>query len=361
MTPLEYYLEQCKKGLICEDPQQLAVLQHLQKIHDELLKEHTTRARLFSALRKPKLVRGLYMWGGVGIGKTFLMDCFYHCLPFPEKKRMHFHQFMRFVHQELKNQQGKTDPLQKIAKELAKRTVLICFDEFFVADITDAMLLGRLLKALFSQGVCLVATSNVMPDDLYKNGLQRKQFLPAIALIKQHTTVMHVPTVTDYRLRHLKEAGVFYTPNDQAARENMEKTFALLAHHKTIRYDALEIDGRFIPVKKQADDIVWFDFDIICSVPRSQRDYLYIAEKFSTVFISNIPIIPPHAKNIISLFIRLVDVFYDARVGLVFSAEKPVKQIYDQGSLLQDYMRTRSRLLEMQSESYFSHGLYQIK
>lgn len=357
MTPIEYYQEQCKKGQIVEDIQQLKVLDYLQKIHGDLIREQRKRVKFFSALRKPKLIQGLYIWGGVGIGKTFLMDCFYHCLPFPEKKRQHFHQFMQWIHQQLKLHQGKKDPIEVIAKELASNTLVLCFDELFVTDITDAMLLGRLFKALFSRGVCLVATSNAMPDDLYKNGLQRKQFLPAIALLKQHTTVIHVPTITDYRLRHLKEAGVFYTPNDQEAREKMEKSFALLAHNKVVHYGSIEIHGRLVSIKKRADDIIWFDFDVICSVPRSQHDYLAIAENYRTVFISNIPIIPPNAKNMISLFIRLVDVFYDARVRLIFSAEKPVDQIYEHGYLSSDYQRTRSRLLEMQSESYFSYGL----
>jgi cell division protein ZapE len=357
MTPLDYYREKISQGWISEDAAQLAVFAHLDKIHYALIQEHKKRRGFLSALRKPHLVQGLYLWGGVGIGKTFLMDCFYHCLPFAEKQRMHFHSFMRWVHQALKKHQGKQDPLTIIAKELGKQTQVLCFDEFYVSDITDAMLLGRLFKALFAEGVCLVTTSNIMPDDLYKNGLQRGQFLPAIALLKQHTNVMHIPTVIDYRLRHLKEAGVFYTPNDALAHEQMQKSFDLLAHHREVSEDAIDINGRFIPVKKKVDDIVWFDFDVICSVPRSQHDYLAIAEQFRTVFISNIPIIPPHAKNMISLFIRLVDVFYDARVRFIFSAEKPVRQIYSQGDLHSDYLRTASRLLEMQSESYFSYGL----
>ena len=223
MTPMDYYHEQSQKGLIVEDPQQLAALQHLQSVFDHLIEEHKKRSSFISFLRKPHLVKGLYLWGGVGIGKTFLMDCFYHTLPFPNKLRMHFHQFMQRVHNSLTQHQGEKDPLQVIAKELARETLVLCFDEFYVSDITDAMLLGRLLKALFEQGVCLVTTSNVAPDDLYKNGLQRLQFLPAIAMIKADTDVVNIASTMDYRLRHLKEAGVFYTPLDDTARQNKWK------------------------------------------------------------------------------------------------------------------------------------------
>ncbi len=353
MTPIDYYHQQCAAGLISEDQHQISALQYLQQIHAELLLEQKKRSSLLGRMRKPRLVPGLYMWGGVGIGKTFLMDCFYHSLPFPNKMRMHFHTFMQMVHCELREHQGKQNPLEVIAAKLAKKAMLICFDEFFVSDITDAMLLARLFKALFSQGVCLVATSNAHPDDLYKKGLQRQLFLPAIAMLKEKTTVLHVPAAIDYRLRQLKNAGVFYTPNDDNASENMEKCFAILAENTLVRCEPLEICGRLIQIKKQAGDIVWFDFDKICTVPRSQNDYLKIAGKFNTVFISDIPRIPSSANNMINLFIRLVDVFYDARVRLVFSAAAPIGEIYTHGYMATDYMRTCSRLIEMQSESYF--------
>lgn len=357
MTPLDYYHERCQQGLYFADEQQITVLQHLQMIHQQLIDEYKHRPGLLRWVRKKKLIQGLYVWGGVGIGKTFLMDCFYHCIPFPKKMRMHFHQFMQYIHQELKLHQGEKNPLQIIAKKIAHQTILLCFDELFVNDIADAMILARLFQALFAQGVCLVATSNSMPDDLYKNGLQRKLFLPAIELLKQYTTVLHVPTLIDYRLRHLKKAGVFHTPDDAIADENMEKSFELLANNIAINDDPIFICDRFIPIKKQARELVWFDFDVICRVPRSQQDYLAIAKKYNTVFISHIPIISPEAKDTINLFIRLVDVFYDARIRLVFSAADTIKNIYRQGPLLSDYHRTCSRLLEMQSEDYFSKNL----
>lgn len=359
MTPLEYYFSQCKQGIIVEDAQQLAVLQTLQKIYKNLIVEYQRRSRPFAVFRQPRLVHGLYLWGGVGIGKTYLMDSFYDCLVFTKKMRVHFHQFMQNVHNALTKHQGEKDPLQQIAAELARETMALCFDELFVSDITDAMLLGRLFKALFARGVCLIATSNIPPDDLYKNGLQRQQFLPAIAMLKQNTEVMHIATTIDYRLRHLKEAGVFYTPLDQTAQRNMEKSFALLSPGKQIEETPILIYGRPIKVKKRTHDIIWFDFVDICNVPRSQKDYLAIAEQYRIVFISNIPVFSAHAKDIICLFISLVDVFYDARVKLVISAAEPIAQLYNQYYAMSDYRRTHSRLLEMQSTDYFMEGYAQ--
>ncbi len=353
MTPLDYYYAECRKGTIFEDPQQLDAMQHLQRVYVDIVSEHHKRQGFFSFLQKTHLIKGLYLWGGVGIGKTFMMDCFYNCIPFSEKLRMHFYQFMQLVHQELKKHQGEKDPLNLIAKDLAKQTMLVCFDEFFVSDITDAMLLGRLFKALFTQNVCLVTTSNVQPDDLYKNGLQREQFLPAIAMLKQNTTVVHIPTSIDYRLRHLKEAGVFYTPLDEVARVNMEKSFAALAANQPISTQPIIIHGREIKIKKSAGKTVWFDFSELCTVPRSQNDYLMIAEQYDTVFVSDIPTIPANAKDTIYLFISMVDVFYDARVRLVISAAEPVADLYSRGYMTLEYARTHSRLLEMQSTDYF--------
>ena len=354
MTPLEYYKNKCREGVVFEDPEQLMALQALQKVYENLLSEKKRRSNLWSFLHKPTLVKGAYLWGGVGIGKTFLMDCFYHTLPFPQKMRMHFHQFLQRTHNELTKLQGEKDPLQKIAKQLAQEVMVLCFDEFHVSDITDAMILGRLMTALFNHGVCLVATSNIAPDNLYKNGLQREQFIPAINLIKQDTEVVYIPTKTDYRLRHLKEAGVFYTPLDDAAAQNMEKTFNVLTQGKTIETSPIEIVGRTIPVRKRTADIVWFEFMDICSVPRSQKDYLAIAKEFKTVFMSDIPVIDPHDRDRICLFISLIDVFYDARVRLVFSAAESVESLYSRGYMILEYTRTHSRLLEMQSTDYFA-------
>lgn len=356
-TPLSYYEDYCQQGLITPDPEQRIVLNHLHSVFIHLVKEQRKRDGVSRLFRKPKLVHGLYIWGGVGIGKTFLMDCFYHSLPFKNKLRMHFHQFMRMIHEQLKQHQGEKNPLDVIATEIAKQTTVLCFDEFFVNDIADAMILARLLKALFIRGVCLIATSNTMPDNLYYRGLQRPLFLPAIALLKQHTTVLHVPTQIDYRLRHLKLAGAFYTPNDEIAAENMAKSFAIFAEAKPVTSDPIHLNGRNIQVIKRSDDIIWFDFADLCHIPRSQHDYLAIAERYHTVLLGNIPAIPPNAKDKIALFIRLIDVLYDARVRLIFSAAVDIDGIYTSGTMAQDFVRTKSRLLEMQSEDYFTAGL----
>jgi cell division protein ZapE len=326
----------------------------IQDIYANLIHEFNQRSGLLSTLRKPKLVKGAYLWGGVGIGKTFLLDCLFHCLPFPNKLRMHFHQFMQLIHHELKINQGLKDQLKKIAKKFANKNVLICLDEFIVSDIVDAMLLSRLLTILFSCGVCLVTTSNTTPDDLYKNGLQRKSFLSAIKLLKHNTNVIHLPTIIDYRIQYLKSAGVFYTPHDKAANNKMEKCFAVLCDGEEECSQPIEIGGRFIHIIKQAGECIWFDFATICSVPRSQQDYLMIAKHYKNVFISNIPYIPANANNVINLFIRMIDVFYDSHIRLIFSATVSIDEIYTQGYMMPDFQRTRSRLLEMQSEKYFS-------
>lgn len=353
MTPLDYYDEQCKKGVISKDVEQLNALNHFQRVFEELVIQHKKRFRWTAMLRRKSLVHGLYVWGGVGIGKTFLMDCFYHCLPFKRKQRLHFHQFMQSVHNALTSHQGEKNPLEIIAKEIARKIDVLCFDELYVSDITDAMLLGRLFKALFENGVCLVATSNTPPDDLYKNGLQRSQFLPAIELLKKNCDVIYIPTQIDYRLRHLKEAGVFYTPLGEDANQKMQTSFSTLASGEIVSEAPLSIFDREIKIKKRTRDIVWFDFAELCRVPRSQKDYLEIAKQFRIVFISDIPVISAREKDTLCLFVSLIDVFYDARVKLVMSAAEPVSQLYHRGYETLEFTRTHSRLLEMQSMDYF--------
>lgn len=353
MTPLDCYYDQVNKGIAHSDVEQINALKQLNLVYDALLLEHKHRFGWGKFFHKNYLVQGVYLWGGVGIGKTFIMDCFYNSLPFKQKLRMHFHMFMQRIHDELNQHQGEVEPLQAIAHELSNQTLVICFDEFYVSDIADAMLLGRLFKALFSKGVCLVATSNIQPDDLYKNGLQRLQFLPAIALIKAHTTTIHMTSRVDYRLRHLKEAGVFYTPLDEDSKEKMNAAFNVLTMGKTIQTGCIMIHHRSVPIIKKTDDVVWFDFKDICSVPRSQYDYLAIAAQYKTVFVSDIPVISENARDTICLFISLVDVLYDAKVKLVISAAEPVPDLYSRGHMILEYARTHSRLIEMQSENYF--------
>ena len=357
MTPLDDYYKQCREGLIIEDAHQLAVMERLQQLYDALLLESRRQSGLMGMLRKTKLVCGLYVWGGVGSGKTFMMDCFFNRLPFENKLRMHFHPFMRYVHEQLKHYQGKKNPLELVANDIAKKAKVLCFDEFVVADIADAIILARLLDALFAQGVCLVATSNVKPDDLYKNGLQRTNFLPAIALLKKHTQEVHVQTEIDYRLRYLKDAGVFYCPNNASAQQRMEKTFSVLSHEdNVINQDLITVCDRAVRVVKEVEGVVWFDFNVLCRPPRSQHDYLELVTRYHTLFISNIPQIAAESKDIILLFIRLIDVLYDAKTKLVFSAAVPVAEIYPEGQFSFEFERTQSRLIEMQSEDYLNNN-----
>lgn len=342
MTPLDFYREQCNQGLIVEDPFQLMVLEHLQKLHQHLLQGKKKRSSIFSSWHPFQRIKGLYLWGGVGIGKTFLMDCFYQCLPFSEKMRMHFHAFMQLIHDELKKHVGEKDPLKIIARNLAKKTMVLCFDELTVTDITDAMLVGRLLNLLINQGVCLVSTSNVAPDELYKNGLQRKLFLPAIEIIKQTTLVVPILSKIDYRKQFLKNKNQLSEKN-----KVLEHQFNQLVNADAVNSDPIIIFGRSISVKKKSEAIIWFDFDVICGPHRSQKDYLAIAKKYKTILISDIPVIHPHEKNKICLLIRLVDVLYDAGIHLIYSSEESLDKIYTQGEMSFEYERTYSRLLEM--------------
>ena len=312
------------RGIYYEDAQQVAVVSQLQDIFAALQLSIKSVRAVLHFWRKPELISGLSM-GRCRHWQTILMDCFYECNSFYSKKmRTHFHQFMKFIHQELKRQQGKIDPVQIIAKELAQKTSYCVSMNYSLQILRMQCCWGDCLKPYFRRVFVLVATSNVIPDDLYKRGLQREQFLPAIALLKQHKTVLHMASQTDYRLRHLKNAGVFYSPNDFAAQHKMEKTFSVLTNGENVCDKPIEICGRPVNIKMQAGDVVWFDFNVICRVPRSQHDYLAIAEKYKTVFISDVPVIPPNAKDMISLFIRLVDVFYDARVRLVLSSAELV-------------------------------------
>jgi cell division protein ZapE len=299
---------------------------------------------------------GLYFWGGVGRGKTYLMDNFYESLPFERKMRVHFHRFMRRVHQDLKQLKGQADPLRKVADKIASETCIICFDEFFVSDITDAMILGTLLEELFARGVCLVATSNIIPNDLYFNGLQRQRFLPAIALLNERCCVLNVDGGVDHRLRALEQAELYHSPLDKAAVQAISDTFdRLVPVEGEIKQGVdLEVEGRPIPVIKLAEDIVWFEFTAICEGPRSQNDYIDIACEFHAVMISNIPLLGGINDDAARRFINLVDEFYDRNVKLAITAVAPLHALYPSGRLGFEFQRTQSRLLEMQSHEYLA-------
>lgn len=299
-------------------------------------------------------VKGLYFWGGVGRGKTYLMDLFYDALPFEKKLRTHFHRFMRSVHAELKTIKDQKNPLEIIAARFAKKYKIICFDEFFVVDITDAMILANLLEGLFERGVVLVTTSNIEPSGLYKDGLQRQRFLPAIALLEQKCEIVNVDGGTDYRLRTLKQSELYHTPHDTAAAAALSNSFdALVVHHEDVKENlSIEVEGRSLNARKFSEGVVWFDFYAVCDGPRSQNDYIELAREFHTVLVSNVPVFREGREDQARRFIYLVDEFYDRNVKLILSAEAPFTALYESGRLAFEFQRTQSRLQEMQSEDY---------
>ncbi|HSG87727.1 MAG TPA: cell division protein ZapE [Pseudomonadales bacterium] len=358
MTPSERYARDLEREGFRHDPAQAEAVALLDDLHARLsaapsaptLFERLRGTFGASAARAP--VRGLYMWGGVGRGKTYLMDLFFECLPFDAKLRMHFHRFMRRTHDELRRLAGSQDPLLGVADRLAEEARVICFDEFFVSDITDAMILGELFDALFARGVTLVATSNVPPRDLYRDGLQRRRFLPAIDLLERHTRVLNMDGGTDHRLRTLEQAELYHTPLDEGAQASLQASFDALAPEPGTRDVDIEIEGRRIRARALADDVVWFDFAAICDGPRSQNDYIELAREFHAVLVSGVPQFTLTREDQARRFISLVDEFYDRGVKLILSAEAPIEDLYVGERLRFEFERTRSRLLEMQSRDY---------
>ncbi|MDA7753787.1 cell division protein ZapE [Pseudomonadales bacterium] len=354
MGPLDLYQTAVSKGDIQSDVAQLQAMERLQSLYLALTKQENEPGLIAKLFAKPKreLIPGLYFWGGVGRGKTFLMDLFFDSLPFEQKSRMHFHRFMRHVHHALTDLQGEADPLRKIALDFADKNRVLCFDEFFVSDITDAMILAGLLEVLFKNGVTLVATSNVEPVNLYENGLQRSKFLPAIALIEKNTQILNVDSGTDYRLRVLESAEIYHYPLDRQADEVLLQSFNSLSPDAGKADIVLDIEGREIKTRFCGDGVVWFDFPEICEGPRSQNDYIEIAMLYQTVLVSNLPRFTEQSENAARRFISLVDEFYDHSVKLIISAESPILDIYQGERLKFEFQRTESRLQEMQSNEY---------
>ena len=363
--PYERYRRDLQQEGFQHDPAQERAVQRLQKIYDQLLAQPTAAAptkktgllarwsgRDKAEATAAPAVRGLYLWGGVGRGKTYLVDTFVDALPLERKLRIHFHSFMRAVHAELKELKNRQDPLKAVARRFAEKARVICLDEFFVADITDAMLLDGLLRELFANGVTLITTSNIEPDGLYKDGLQRARFLPAIELIKQHLDVLNVDGGVDYRLRYLEKAEIYHYPLDDRAEQILDELFDHIAPEPGHRGGDLEIEGRYIPTLREADGIVWFSFRAICDGPRGTADYIEIARCFHTVLISNVPVMDWQTENQARRFVNLVDEFYDRGVKLALSAAGPPLQIYQGEKLKFEFQRTVSRLQEMQSHEY---------
>lgn len=363
MTPLERYEADLAREGFEHDPKQAEVVQELQRVYEELTAWKPDRGGLFKHLRFTSRsrpvdpVKGVYLWGGVGRGKTHLVNDFYKCLAFPEKLRVHFHLFMQDLHAELKKLPAIPDPVPMVAEGLSLRARVLCLDEFHVNDITDAMLLGRLLTALFERGVTLVTTSNIPPDELYKGGLQRERFVPAIELIKAHTKVICLDGDEDYRLRYLEHAEIYHFPLDAEADSSLLASFEGLRPEGVVVGEPIEIADRPIPAVRYADGIAWFDFKALCAQPRGTIDYIEIARCFHTVFIANIPKMGEDDKDKAARFIRLIDVLYDHNVNLVASADAAPAGLYTARSPLAfDFTRTKSRLEEMRSHEYLARS-----
>jgi len=362
MDLLSRYRDTLTRQGLQSDPAQETAIRALQRTAGELDGGSTPAGWLNLVRQKlsnrtnTNPVRGVYLWGGVGRGKTFVMDMFFDALPFDEKLRFHFHRLMYRVHKRLRKLQHLEDPLQTIADEFSEQARVICFDEFFVSDIADAMILGKLLTALFERQVTLVATSNIAPDNLYHDGLQRQQFLPAISLIKQHTNIVELNGDTDYRLRVLEQAEIFCSPLDDAADRNLASYFSRIAPGPGTADQPIEIHGRNIMTRQRADGIAWFDFQALCDGPRSQDDYIEIARCFQTIILSAVPMMDESRDAQARRFIALVDEFYDRRVNLIISAETGITGLYTGTRLTMEFQRTSSRLLEMQSTDYLAAG-----
>ncbi len=336
------------------DPAQLRAVASLERCATEWAAYKLKRSNALKKLiHRPEVPRGVYMYGGVGRGKSFLMDCFFNAVPIQRKTRLHFHEFMREVHRELRELQGTVNPLDVLGQRMSKRYKLLCFDEFHVADITDAMILHRLLDALFKHGVGFVTTSNFKPDDLYPGGLHRDRILPAIALLNEKLEVINVDNGTDYRCQTLEQVDLYITPNGPDADLKLAQTFERLAESQD-ESPVLQIESREITAKRRAGGVVWFDFKTLCGGPRSQNDYLEIASQFHTVLLSDVPQMSVRMASEARRFTWLIDVLYDRRVKLVLSAEVEPDQLYLAGPMSHEFPRTVSRLTEMQSAEFLA-------
>lgn len=358
-TPFQRYQRDLAQPNFFADEAQARAVDALQILFDQLVAREQVPmgwkarlARRFGQVEAPET--GLYFWGGVGRGKTYLMDTFFECLPFERKMRSHFHRFMQRVHQELTALSGEKNPLRAIADRIADEAVVICFDEFFVSDIGDAMLLAGLMEALFERGITLVATSNIAPELLYQDGLQRARFLPAIDLIQRHTRVMNVDAGVDYRLRTLERAELFHAPLDAASLQALNAGFAALANGQQGESAVLEINRRELSAKKMATGMAWFHFDELCRQPRSASDFIELARIFHTVLLEGVPVMTGAEDDAARRFINLIDEFYDRHVKVLMTAEADIAALYTGNRLQFEFQRTVSRLLEMQSREYLA-------
>lgn len=360
MTPLQKYQQDLTREDFHYDAAQEYAVQQLQRLFDDFVRNTPEKPSLWQKLtgKMPAdtPLMGLYFWGGVGRGKTYLVDTFYDCLPTKRKMRIHFHRFMHRVHEELKLLKGVSNPLPKIADKFKQEADILCFDEFFVSDITDAMILGTLMQELFARGITLVATSNIEPEGLYRNGLQRARFLPAIELIQKFTQTVNVDSGIDYRLRTLEQAEIYHYPADDAADENLYKYFMALSTEPRQQKVQIEVAGRKLSAKCVADGVIWFSFSELCESARSQYDYMELSRCYHTVLMSGVKQMGQAYANddAARRFIALVDEFYERHVKLILSAETALEQLYTEGLLTFEFKRCISRLQEMQSRDYLA-------
>lgn len=343
------------------DAAQTRALRHFERLNADLIRLERPEGPLSRLLAARRAVQGIYLWGGVGRGKSFLMDSFFSCVPVRRKRRIHFHRFMQEIHRALHGRQGEADPMLRVAHAIARDCRLICLDEFHITDITDAMLMRRLLEGLTAQGVVLATTSNFHPDELYLHGLQRNQFLPAIALILDNLEVVNVDGGTDYRLRELERAGVYHV--EAEAEQAMARAYASIVGHEADDADSLEIEGRFIKVRRHARGVAWFDFQALCDGPRGKADYIELARRYHTLLLSGVPRFMPEDADRLRRFVWLIDEFYDRRVKLIISAEVAASELVagaDSGDRFQANLnaslkdRLVSRLTEMQTREYLT-------
>ena len=354
-SPLTWYQAASQQAAFIRDAAQARAIEHLDRLWTELMMFKRKRNRFLGrSLRSPQLPKGLYFYGGVGRGKSFLMDAFYGCLPYRRKRRVHFHAFMAEIHQRLRGLKSEANPLKAVAAEIAKETRVLCFDEFHVSDIADAMILGRLLENLFNEGVVLVATSNYAPSELYPQGQNRSSFLPTIALIEEKLTILNVDGGEDYRHRTLTAAEVFYIPANDENERKLADLFTQVTAGQVERPSEIEIHGRMLRCKKRTDKAIWFDFRMLCFGPRSQADYLYLSEHYEMIFVSGIEKLSQAERAEARRLTWLIDVMYDYRVKFCATCDVPVGEIYVEGDVAQEFVRTASRLTEMQSQEYLN-------
>jgi len=352
MTVMEFYAHALSERGFTTDPAQRAAVERLQQSYDAWIAFKSQRSSGFKRLiNRPDVPRGVYFWGGVGRGKSFLMDSFYSVVPVVRKTRVHFHEFMRDVHRQLDALKKVADPLDVVARQIAKKYRLICFDEFHVSDIADAMILYNLMRALFANGVSFVITSNYAPDTLYPDGLHRDRMLPTIALLKEHMDVMNVDAGNDYRKRALEQVEAYHTPLNAVSDKALRDAFASVADTAD-EEPRVRIEAREIRALRRAGGAIWFDFSTLCGGPRSQNDYLEIASRFHTVVLSGIPEMSASMSSEARRFTWLIDVFYDHKIKLLMSAAVAPDELYTQGTLANEFHRTVSRIIEMQSREY---------